>query len=89
MKKHCNCEVRSFDVGHYPAHIAVFSNKAYQPIIIQVQVLKLFSYILSMTLIKLTSLLLNLIFQLLVNNIRYVRFFVIDYSGRIWIRYLD
>lgn len=36
MQKHCNCEVRSFDVGHYPDHISVFANKAYQPILIQV-----------------------------------------------------
>ncbi|XP_062614084.1 uncharacterized protein LOC134275805 [Saccostrea cucullata] len=35
MKKHCNCDVRSFDAGHYPNHVAVYSNKAYQPIIMQ------------------------------------------------------
>lgn len=37
MKKHCNCDIRSFDVGHYPDHVAIYSNQAYQPIIMQVK----------------------------------------------------
>ncbi|XP_060076122.1 uncharacterized protein LOC132555772 [Ylistrum balloti] len=35
LKKHCQCDVRTFDTSVYPQHVADFANKAYRPIIIQ------------------------------------------------------